>query len=238
MKEQLLKLRELQGLDTEIDLREKALAGLDTGETARVEVESLTAQLAEASQKKKGTEKEYFDHELELKGIEAKKKKAEDLMYSGKVGNLKELQDLQKEVAMFGREIDTLSTRVLELMDEAELRRKEEKEAQAALQQAQAQLEEILRKYETTAARLKEETSALQAQREALAQTVTSALLRRYEKVKVRQGLIVVAAVERDVCGGCHVSLASELVKAVRASQSAQICESCGRLLVWTGSED
>jgi predicted nucleic acid-binding Zn-ribbon protein len=235
VRDQLLKLCELQQLDIEIGQRDKALAGLDDGSTARAEAERLISAADAAALKRKETEKEYFDHDIELKGIEEKKKKAENLMYSGKVGNPKELADLQKEVAMFNKQIDKLSTRVLELMDEQEACQKNEAQSQSELKQAQRTLEEILERYEQTSSRLKEETATLKSQREAIAQTVQQNLLRRYEQIRSKQGVLAVVALKNEVCDGCHVSIPSHLMKAIRASQSLQTCESCGRLLIWAG---
>jgi len=238
VREELLKLCQVQELDLAMDKREKLLAGLDDGQSAKAEVERLNAELAQAGQNKKQTDKEYFDRELELKGIEAKRKKAEDLMYSGRVSNLKELKDLQQEVEMFKREIDVLSTRVLELMDEQEEHRKKEKESRAALEQAQKSLQAVLGEYEATSARLKEEIVSLQSQRQELAQTISQPLLRRYEQMQSKQGILAAVAMKNEVCAGCHVTIPSHLMKAIREAQSVQTCDSCGRMLIWAVAEE
>ena len=238
MREQLLKLGELQKIDIEIDQRRKLLAALDDGTQAKAEVEELTARLAVVTKKKEKIEGEHFDKDLELKTIEGKKKKAEDLMYSGKVRNLKELEDLQMEVAAFGREIDRLSTRALELMEELEAVRKEVKDCKAALEQAQAKLTETLDKFAADCAQMKAEIAARQAQMQELTPTITPALLERYKKMQARSGLVVVSDVEDDVCGACHTAVPNNLLTAVRASTTIQVCDSCGRMLVWTGEED
>ncbi|NIM04266.1 MAG: hypothetical protein GTN69_04390 [Armatimonadetes bacterium] len=238
MREQLVRLCELQGLDIEVDRRKKSLAGLDDGASAKVEVDRLTAELSEVEAKRKETETEYHDRDIALKGIEEKKKKAQDLMYSGKVSNPRELEDLQKEVAMFDKEIDKLSTRVLELMDEQEVVQKKEAESQAALAEAQKTLEEVVSRYETTSSRLKEEITSLQSQREALVKDIPKPLMRRYEQIQSSRGVLAAVAMKSGVCDGCHVTLPSHLLEAVQASKSPQTCESCGRLLIWMGKEE
>lgn len=235
MREALLKLLELQEIDLEIDQRQKALAALDRGEAAKLEIEGISAELARAAQERKQTEKEYVDRDLALKGLEQKKKKAEELMYSGKVRNLKELDDLQKEVAMFTREIDNLSTQVLELMDELEVRRQAEKEAQAALARNQQHLQEVLARYESESARLQGELAERQTRRQASAALVPQLVLRRYEQIQAKQGVLAAVAMKDEVCYGCHVAASSHLMTALRASQSLQTCDSCGRLLIWLG---
>ena len=238
MKEDLFKLLALQQIDIEIDKRRQALAALDSGATLQVEVERLTAELAQATSSRKDVEKDYFDRELALKGNEAKKKKDEDRMYSGKTSNLKELDDLQREVAALTKEIDHISTQVLELMDELETRRKVEKELSDALQQAQKRLEETRANYQAESVRFKSELVELQPQRQAAAEQVPQPLLRRYEQMQARTGVLVAVAMTNSVCAGCHVTLNSQLMKAVKAAQTTPLCESCGRILVWAVREE
>jgi predicted nucleic acid-binding Zn-ribbon protein len=238
VKEELLKLCDLQSLDIEIDRHERALAELDNGEKARLEVERLTADSEMAHAKKIETEKEYVDKELALKSLEEKKKKAEGLLYGGKVQNLKELEDLQKEVAMFGREIDKLSTRVLELMDELETSKQEEKGLQAELVKAQSNLQETLAQYEKDSAELEAELSALRAQRMELVGKIKPELVKRYKQLRARYGLIAVVPMTNELCGGCHVAVPNSLLRLVQAATAPQICEFCGRMLVWTKSDE
>jgi uncharacterized protein len=238
MREQLLKLCELQKLDIEIDKRQKALAALDDGETTKAEIEGLTERFGENKKKREKVETEHFDKDLELKTVEAKKKKDEDLMFSGKVSNLKELKDLQKESEACGREIDRLSTRALELMDELETAKKEERESKSTLEATQAKLAEILESYEKNGAQTKVEIAELKEQRKTMTPEIPPALLERYKKMQARQGVVVVSEVDDNVCAACHTAVPNHLLTAVRSSKAIQLCDSCGRILVWTGLED
>jgi uncharacterized protein len=234
VKEELQKLCQLQEIDLDIDSREKALAALDNGDTTRAELAQLTSNLGVAAAQRKKVETEYHDRELELKTIEAKKKKAEDLMYSGKVHNLKELEDLQKETAMFVKEIDRLSTCALELMDELETARNAEKESKAAQDATQKGLDEILERFTRTGDRLREELADLQKQRSEFTPTVEAAMLKLYEQNKARRGVPVIGVVDDDLCGACHVAIPSHIMTALYAAKQLQYCDSCGRILALT----
>jgi uncharacterized protein len=238
MREELVKLFGLQAIDSEIDQRKAALAGLENGDTARRELEELKQSLAAVESELRNVDKEFLDADLALKTLEEKKQKAEKLLYSGKVSNLKELQDLQNEIAMFNREIDKFSTRVLELMELLEPLKVKDKSLKTEIQQAETKLAEIVAAFEKQAAALKAEIAEHKTQREAYISTVEPRLLKRYEGLRQRSGPLAVAAVKRDSCEGCHVALPRELLKSVMASQSPQICEFCGRMLVWMGKEE
>lgn len=238
MREELVKLFGLQAIDLEIDQRKTALAALDNGEAARREVEELKQSLAAVERELRNVEKEYVDSDLALKTIEEKKQKAEKILYSGKVNNLKELDDLQREVSMFGREIDKFSTQVLELMDILEPLKAKDKNLKSEIRQTEEKLAEIVAAYEKDSAALKSEIAGYKAQREEYIPTVDPRLLKRYEGLRQRSGPLAVAAVTRDACEGCHVTLPRELLKSVMASQSPQACEFCGRMLVWMGKEE
>jgi uncharacterized protein len=238
MREELIKLFGLQAIDSEIDRRKIALAALDNGDVTRREVEELKQSLAEVESELRNVEKEYLDSDLALKTIEEKKQKAEKLLYSGKVNNLKELQDLQNEIAMFGREIDKFSTSVLELMDILEPLKAKDKSLKNEIQQAEAKLAEIVAAYEKDSGELKAEIAGYKAQREEYVPTIEARLLKRYEGLRQRSGPLAVAAVKRETCEGCHVTLPRELLQSVQASKSPQSCEFCGRMLVWMGKEE
>jgi|GEM_PF-284580 len=238
MREELVKLFSLQAIDTEIDQRKAALAALDNGEAARKEIEDLQQSLAATEAELRKVEKEYVDADLALKTIEEKKQKAEKLLYSGKVNNLKELDDLQKEIAMFNREIDKYSTSVLELMEVLEPLKEKAKKLKGEIKQAEDRLSEIIGSYEKDSSALKSEIAGYKTQREEYLSGVEARLLKRYEALRQRCGSLAVAAVKQEACEGCHVALPRELLKSVKASQSPQSCEFCGRLLVWMGKDE
>jgi predicted nucleic acid-binding Zn-ribbon protein len=88
-------------------------------------------------------------------------------------------------------------------------------------------------KYETTGGRLRREIAELESQRKERAAQVKPDLLKRYERIRSRQGNLGMVKITGNTCPGCHVTFPSEVVKALRAGRSELTCESCGRLLFW-----
>jgi uncharacterized protein len=237
MREELLKLCELQEIDVDIDTCQKALAALDNGNSTKALLAEQTATADAAVHQRQHLDGEYRDRDLELKAIEARKKKAEELMSSGRVSNLRQLEDLQKEVAMFDKEIDRISTRTLEIMDELESARKIEQESKAAVETTKTRLAQILEKYQKTGVRLKQELIDLKEKRIAFLPTIADSVRKRYEQTQNRLGVLAVGEVIEDLCEGCHVALPSSLLNQVKSAKTIQTCDSCGRILVWTADE-
>jgi len=230
----LAALYEVQKIDTEIARRERALAELDDGTSAAARLEELRAQSAEAEGGFHAIETELLDKELEMKGVEAKKKQVEDRLYSGRVRNPKELGDMENEVGMFKRQIDELTDRIIPLMDQLEERRAAAAAVKGQLAQAERELAAVRENFQTTGDRLREEIAALRQQRAESASAVDAALLRRYEEVHRHRGDPAMVPLEDNVCPSCHITIPSDTIRALERGLSVQTCESCGRIFYWT----
>lgn len=230
----LAALYEVQKIDTEIARHERALAELDDGTAAAARLEELRAQSAEAETGFHSVESDLLDSELEMKGVEAKKKQIEDRLYSGRVRNPKELGDMESEVQMFKRQIDELTDRIIPLMDDLEQRRAAAAAAKDQIAQAESELAAIRETFETTGNRLREEIAALRQQRAEAASAVDPALLRRYEEVQRHRGDPALVPIETNVCPSCHITIPSDTIRALERDLSVQTCESCGRIFYWT----
>nr|NIQ99715.1 hypothetical protein [Gemmatimonadales bacterium] len=78
----------------------------------------------------------------------------------------------------------------------------------------------------------------LQTERTGVASQVGANLLRRYEQIRARGGNVGIVKVTSDVCPGCHLTLASELLKEVRTGRVGITCDNCGRLLYMERPEE
>jgi predicted nucleic acid-binding Zn-ribbon protein len=231
--EELAILYQVQQFDTEIGRRRLALAALDTGAELDQEIAVLTEELADLRRKPQVAEKESLDSELQVRTLQEKKKRFSDQLYSGKVGNPRQLSDLQSEVEMLGREARKVEDRVLELMETLESQRAETASREARLKEFGEQLAAARASYEEAGSRLRVELSQLETSRAETAQKVSPVVLKRYEQIRVRSGNLGLVRITSGECPGCHISLPSETLKHVKAGRSGLTCESCGRLLFW-----
>src|SRR5690348_3402483 len=104
MKEKLAALYTLQQLDSTLDALKKQYAALDAGRAEEAVYREAKAARDEAEAGLHTTTTALRDAELEQKTVEAKRAEYETKLYSGSVRVPKELQAMQEEVEMLGRQ--------------------------------------------------------------------------------------------------------------------------------------
>jgi uncharacterized protein len=175
------------------------------------------------------------DLELELQSTVGKSTKVEQDLYSGRVGNPKELQAMQGEVEALGRHRQRVEDEMLTLMEEVEGLLSRLRDLEVQRQAKERALEEHLEDYRVRAATLGAEIEALRRKREAAAAAIEQEFINRYERLRGRKNGVAVTAVVRGVCEACHVAVPEGLVSAVRDGAALRTCEECGRILYVEG---
>lgn len=231
MSAQLKALYQLQVVDLELANTKKAEAALDDGSEKKQQVEAARVGAEEADKLLHEAAAELRDKELNLKSVETKKKSFQDKLYSGTVANAKELASINDEIAMLDRNKGKLEDRVLELMDIVEERKARAAEAAAALKQQEDELAAYLAKLEQEGTALAASISQLTAQRTSAAADVDAGLLKRYENLQSRVGVMAVGKVEEDSCGACRTGIMPYTIRELQSDKDIQACENCGRIL-------
>ncbi len=231
MSEQLKALYQLQLIDLDLDKNKKAKAALDDGSAKKQQVERIRAQAAEADRLLNEAITEQRDKELNVNAIEEKKKQIQDKMYSGKVGSPKELQNMQEEVAMLDRQRGKLEERILELMDIIEERKTVAAKAAEILKQSEEKLDAYLAKLAENNRILTKNIEILSHRRESAASHVDAGLLKRYESLQSRIGVLAVGKIEGSQCGGCRTGLTPYQIRQAELDKEIVSCENCGRIL-------
>ncbi|MCX6375222.1 MAG: C4-type zinc ribbon domain-containing protein [Armatimonadetes bacterium] len=233
MREKLKPLYELQQLDLQLAKAQKAKASLDDGSSKRQQVEAARAEVEKAEKLLHEATTEMHDKDLDLKTVEAKQKSFRDKLYGGTVSNPKELDSMEKEVEMLGRQKDKLEERILELLDTVEEHKSSLAAAQAALKRQEDECAAYMQKLRDDDAALDARIRELSASREKALPSVDSALLKRYTSMKAHAGGVVVAKLEDGHCSACHTQMTSGFIRTVQADQELQTCDNCGRMLYW-----
>lgn len=226
-------LLSVQAVDSKILRAQAALAGLDTGAALAA---AYNTQKADAERLRTAATKalaEQHDAEMRLQSIEDKTAQVQKTLFSGTVTGARELENLQKETEMLGRQRGDAETRVLEAMEIAT-------EQTARAERAEKTLSETANQYRTVRAAFKErhallsgDLAVLDRERKAAAESVPPALLARYDAIRAKKSGIGAARCEDDgTCGACHTLLNTNLADAVKAAATIEICDQCGRILV------
>lgn len=233
MREKLKPLYELQQLDLQLAKAQKAKASLDDGSSKRQQVEAARAEVEKAEKLLHEATTEMHDKDLNLKTVETKQKSFRDKLYGGTVSNPKELESMEKEVEMLGRQKDKLEERILELLDTVEEHQSSLAAAQAALKRQEDECAAYIRKLRDDDAALDARIRELSAAREKALTTVDPALLKRYGSMRAHAGGVVVSKLEDGHCSACHTQMTSGFIRAVQADQELHTCDNCGRMLYW-----
>jgi uncharacterized protein len=192
---------------------------------AKAEVESINATLR--SQETRAT-----DLNLELKSVVTQTTELDARLYGGKVGNPKELRDIEHKIDELKRHQADLENTLLETMISIE-------ELQASQQMAETHLGEVEteqagRKENLTGEqiRLKHEIRALKTDREAILPQIGETTVALYQTLRATKQGHAVVLLKGETCSYCRVDQTSNVVQQVRQGKELVYCLSCGRILV------
>ena len=207
---------------------------------SRAEVEGVMAELGaleasaaevEASRHTLGREQQRLEDEITT--LNERANHHDKTLYSGTIGNPRELQSLQDEIASLKRRISQLEDQELEVMEQIE-----PLDGQlAGLAASRAVLDE---RGGGLRAQIAEEEVSIAAdlervrnERDELAGNVDDELLGEYEELRKRLGGIAIARLVGGSCGGCHLGLSAVDVDRIKKlpPEAPAHCEECGRLL-------
>ncbi|NNC92658.1 MAG: hypothetical protein HKN80_09215 [Acidimicrobiia bacterium] len=228
-----LDLLDLQAVDTAVDQflhARQSLPELDQFKEAHQRLTALreTGGEQEAALSATGSQLNKAEGELEL--TEKKRGSEEMRMFAGGMSS-KDLANLQMEVEMLGRQIETAEEEILELLEV----RDQQQAAFAETSSAIAELEaEAARLEAAIAAQWKEidaEVAVLEARRGDFLPLIPADLLELYEQLRPAKEGIGAARLLEGICGGCHLSLSPAEQHEVLKEDPPR-CLQCRRILV------
>jgi predicted nucleic acid-binding Zn-ribbon protein len=225
-------LEALQKLDTEIERLKRERTRLDDASGLHRELEGRKSAHDDAEARLHRLRTDLADAELQLQAIEQKKRDFERRLYEGRVTNPKELQAIEKEIEMLGRQRGRLDETILTLMDAVESTTGELTRATEARDRAQAAWTQADARFRAEAARLDAALADLLPRRKEAAAVLEPVTLHRYDDLRARAGNLAVAHVVENTCGGCHTSLPIVLVRRAREAAAYVHCENCSRFLL------
>ncbi len=225
-------LYRLQQLDLELDACRSRIREITAVLEQDNELRKAQQAVNAIQDKLRPAEIHTTDLNLELQTVSTQSADLSKRLYSGKVSNPKELEDIQSKIAERKRRHAHLENELLETMITVE-------ELQESLAKAQEQLSQVeteraaLHKTLTGEMRqLKQKLKPLKAERQTTAGQITPENMELYETLRAKKQRIAVAALNGDMCSVCRVGQTSNIVQQVRQDQSLITCTSCGRILV------
>lgn len=173
------------------------------------------------------------DFELEIQSNGDKIRQTDEALYSGRIRNPKELQEMQQEIVSLKNRNRDLEDTLLETMLLAEA-------AEGELAGSQSHLEKVRMDWEADHQQLLEEQKHLQAEvsvsqkkRDQVLPDVTEDSLKTYNMMKPRKNNQPVALLVEQSCSFCRVEQDMAVIAEARKGQKLTTCSSCGRILVY-----
>ena len=171
--------------------------------------------------------------ELEIQSTSDKIRLTDQQLYSGKVRNPKELQEMQQEIQSLKNRNHELEDVLLETMLNVE-------NAETALDEKQADLQELSSQSESDHRHLLDEQKKLhsdiklfQQKREGLLPPITPDSQKIYNTLRPRKNNQPIALLVNGSCSVCRVEQDMAIISEVRKGQKLTPCTSCGRILVY-----
>jgi len=172
----------------------------------------------------------------DVEQVRERARRDQDLLDSGAIGDPKQLQSLQSELASLARRQADLEDVELEIMERVE-------GAAAAVAQLTAQRDEIAQERDELAVDVRDQLGVIDAERQtvdadraALAATIPIDLLSLYDRIRADHGGVGAAPLHRGRCEGCRLELPPNEIEDLRAAPPDAVirCEECRRILVRT----
>lgn len=230
IKEQIVFLIKLQVLDEELYLLgaeknyipEKIKAIDEMLESKKIDIKNAENNLKTLQVKLKNSE-------IKLQQKEERIKKLDTQLYQLKSN--KEYSTMLSEIAGVKADNSIIEEEIIKLMDNVEATKKktmEEKELFKKEENDANKNKEIIK------SRQKEidiRFSELSAQRQEAIFNIEKKTLMRYEKVLENRNGLAIVPIEGGSCGGCHMNLPSQVVSEAKIREDIITCGSCSRIL-------
>ena len=225
---------ELQLLDSAIDhlLDERLkLPQLEQFKQVAGVIEQLKAQLSQqqaiADETRLGVQKSQGEMNL----VEDKKTFEERRLYAGGM-NAKDTQNLQLEIEMLDRQIDTFEEQILATLDVREQQDKEIASTQDQLNSAEAEYAKLEGDIALAWKAIDEEVAKDEAKKVAVVPRIDPEVLEVYEDMRARpREWPAVGRLEDDSCGACNLRLSNAEQNKVKSSFPPR-CVHCRAILV------
>lgn len=224
-------LYRLQTIDTKRQKIIQRIAQIEAELAADETIQACLKVKEQAEQELKQAQSKLFDVAHQDAAKRMKLELNQNQLFGGKIRNPKDLQDLQVEADFLRKSIQELEDQQIEVMLELEA-------AQLGLEQAEQAYQQCLSNKATQGAlllgekhQLENDLAGLNAQREALIQSLPLDVITHYESLLKTKAGKAVAAIIEESCEACGMTISPADMQAARSPNILAHCKTCGRIL-------
>jgi predicted nucleic acid-binding Zn-ribbon protein len=234
-----LRLLELADIDAELTRLEHRRRGLpELAELSRLEQRDreLRDELAVLQAQEGDLRREQAKAEADVEQVRTRIDRDRVRLDAGQVSSPRELENLQSEIESLHRRQSDLEEVVLDVMERQETTESRLQAARAEREQVGADAAVAIASRDVALAEIGEQAGKATDRRAAVLADEPADLVDLYERLRVQHGGVGAAALRRGRCEGCHLSLNTVDLNAIRAAAADEVlrCEECRRILVRT----
>jgi len=224
-------LYQLQILDTEIKRVETRLTAIQREINGDRRVQSAQEELQQAVQNLRKAQQNLRSIEEKVKEVRDKIQTSDAKLYSGRITNPKELQDLQMDVASNKKRLAAFEDEQLTAMILLEETETTHKLADQGIIQSKADALSDQATLRGEYSQLMKSRERLLSEREVIVGSISPELIRMYDQLIKNKSGSAVTPVEDDACVACGTALQSSTLQAARSPKEITFCPFCKRIL-------
>jgi uncharacterized protein len=234
-----LRLLELADLDAELgrlDHRRRSLP--EHGELSDLEERdsALRDELATLTAREGDLHREQGKAEADVEQVRTRIGRDRARLDAGQVSSPRDLENLQSEIQSLLRRQSDLEDVELDVMERREAVQARIAAARAERSDIAGKVSEATARRDAALAELAEQSGKAADRRAVVVAEEPADLVDLYERLRAQHGGVGAAALRRRQCQGCHLSLNTVDLNAIRAAAPDEVvrCEECRRILVRT----
>ena len=232
----LLELAEIDAELTRLEHRRRSLPEHEQISALEQRDRELRDQLAALEAKSGDLKREQAKAEADVEQVRTRIDRDRVRLDAGQVSSPKELENLQSEVESLHRRQSDLEEIVLDVMERQEGAEAQQQAAVAERGRIATDLAAVTARRDADLGEIGEQAGKATDRRTAVVADEPADLINLYERLRVQHGGVGAAALRRGRCEGCHLSLNTVDLNAIRAAAADEVlrCEECRRILVRT----
>jgi predicted nucleic acid-binding Zn-ribbon protein len=232
----LLELAEIDAELTRLDHRRRGLPEHEELSRLAQRDRELRDELATLEAREGDLRREQGKAEADVEQVRTRIDRDRTRLDAGQVSSPRELENLQSEIESLHRRQSDLEEVVLDVMERREGAQGRQRAATAERAQIVADAAAATARRDASLAEIDEQAGKAADRRTGVVADEPADLLDLYERLRVQHGGVGAAALRRGRCEGCHLSLNTVDLNAIRAAAADEVlrCEECRRILVRT----
>ncbi len=234
MKQDLLKLTQLQKVDLDIHNKEQQVAGLKENLLSMEKAcHFLETDLTKQQNDFVELQALRRDHEASLKSSEETVNRSKSRLQS--VKNTKEYMAIQKEMDFARKDLSKKEEELLQIMEQEKASQARISDHESKLAELKAQVEVSLAEGNARIAASAQSTASLREERLAIESDLPRSLVRKYESIRDKKDGLAVVAAAGGICHGCNMGIPPQLYNTLYRFNSIEQCPFCQRIIYWEG---